>query len=303
MFASALNMNRVLSDQSSRVVEVPCSGASDRSMVDALHHLTGCQFKKDFSNNSFTYRLKVGEFEWRPVACGPVGQKMKKGEMAAGALVSFLGNASGGVLKPWVSENARVCNFVEGVSPAPLMIQKAKNDHAIGTMIAMIVCYMIITYASSCVFFPDKSLDASDAALNRSFSIGLMAMVASCFVSALGYYSGDVGTFIGVLVVTLVLFVRYDPAWFQRRQVEDEDPSEQEPLLPNSSAHPPQPAEEPAPEPPRPQPPQPTVEQDASRPKLGGSTDLATAICLGVAGGLLLGGILTGLMVLLTQRD
>lgn len=291
VFASALNMSRVLTEQAPRVLEVPCTGAPTQS-AQGLQHLTGCVFKREYSENGLTYRLKVGDFDWAPVACGAVAQQMKKGEMASGSLVSFLGNSSGGILKPWISDNARVCSFADGVSPAPLMVQKAKNDHAIGTLVALLVLFCFLTWVSTCVFFPDQG--NGDSVFNRSMVIGFLAVLASCFGSGMHYFFGTVGWFIAIVIITLLAFGVGSPEWYQRREADPEDPTEEEPLLPATQ---PQPTEAPvadvernAPEP---------VAEEEYRPKgdMGGA-ELAAAVALGLAGGLL-GGIL--LSVLLSE--
>jgi len=311
LFASALNMNHVLTQESTKVLEVECSGPSSRN-ADGLHHLTGCPFKRQYSANGLTYRLKVGDFEWQPVACGAIAQSMKKGELESGSLVSFLGNTSGGILKPWIDQDARVCSFADGVSPAPIMVQKAKNDHAIGTSISILLCLGFLTWASSCTFFPDSHGMADDTVWDRCCIIGFLAVLASCFTSALKFHWGDVGMYIGLLIIAVLLFIGYSDtdSWCPSRSAEERDPSEEEPLLPHSSSHPgatptlPSEAPTPAPGVARSEPEDdPEADGDSeSRRKLGDSSGLGAALALGLLGGLLGGIILSVLLSMLLQK-
>lgn len=310
LFSAAINMNLVLSKESDRVLEVSCSGSKEPT-PDALHHLTGCTFKREFSNETLSYRMTVGGFEWQPSACGAIGQRMKEGKLASGVMVSFLGNASGGLLKPWVDDKARVCSFADGVSPGILMVQKAKTDHAITSCFAILCCFFFLIWASSCAFFPDKAMDGNEAQIGgRAGLIALGAICASCFVSGMQYFFKTVGMIIAWVIVFIVLYVDVGKLLSQQRSTErvsSEDPSEETPLLPHSAAHPgssPQVAEpspEPAPSSTTYGDPEPEAES-TERPKLGSSGDLMMAIALGIAGGLLVGLVLSGLLYFLTSR-
>jgi len=254
VFITLVNWHHVVSENGNRILEVKCTGDSI-PRPDMMHHLTGCALSWNYSEDRTTIKYMIGEFTWEPGRpCGKETEKIEQGKFLAGTPLSFLGNASDGVLKPWHVNNARVCDFVEGESSAPVMLQNHKIRTTMGACILLIVCLISLAYASCCLFFPDRSSDRSDVS-SRAFVISLIASALSCLYSAFGYMYGDSGHFIALVIIFIIVWFgfdgdlkrvlgipedsRYDhPVMSAERRAElaAQDPTEDEPLLPNSAS-------------------------------------------------------------------
>jgi len=287
------------------VVEVPCSGKSRDIPKDGLHHLTGCDFEREHFNNSF--HLKVGSFYVTESknGCGSIAEKMGKGQISNGALISFLGNASGGVLKPWVSTRARACNFGEGEVAAPVMIEQLKTSSVLGTCMAILFTAFPLYWAAQCLFFADLSIDVGNRFL-RALAIVMLALFMSCFSGGLTFVYGDMGYYISGAIIIFVVFIGFPEGCLGKRSSAEEDPSEDEQaaLLPNSAEAPAYaaPAAAPASEARDEE----TASAAGSEPRSprqsGGSSDFALAIALGLVAGLLGGALLSFVLATMLSR-
>lgn len=313
LFVAGINLHNVIAHQSNLVLEVKCGGQSHGIPKDGLHHLTGCKFKQTVANNEVT--IHVGSFKWGPGApCGTIAEKMDKGELLQGSPLSFIGNVSDGVMKAWRKDNAVICGFMEGDVSAGVMMQDRNTEGITTTCIGMLFVLFLLSWASCCLFFPDRNSDELTPDANRrACMITLVAAGMSCFGSVLSYMYGSTGLFIGGVIILLVLcagcsdsFTESMRQMFEKREydIEDpEDPDEERPLLVDNSA-PSYGEARPLPTTGQPLPPAGAEQQqepegdsgESGYKQQGGGTEFLAAICLGIFAGLA-GGILLSVVL------
>jgi len=313
LFASMLNFNRVLSQE--MVIEVGCEGKAEVKMApDGLHHITGCKFKQEHFDGQF--HLKVGDFyiSRESKGCGATADMMRKGQLHQGTPVSFLGNASDGVLKPWIKNRARVCGFEEGPVAAPIQVMNISKAQRFGTFLAMIFVFTFLYMSSACLFFPEADMDRGTRCL-RCMAISFIALIASCFSSTLSFYYGESGLYIGAVILSLLFYIGFSQGCLEclqkRNSADQEDPNEndeEQPLLPDSQeqatpayAAVPASADDAAPPPAvdassTRNEPEPDSQAESGSTHQGGGKELLIAVVLGIAGGLL-GGVLISLLL------
>jgi len=311
---SVINTHMVLTKQAPMVLELGCSGGAVPN--NALAHLTGCTFKDEVDEKGIRH-LRIGSLEWDPnlrhKQCGKTFEAMKKGELASGFSVSFLGNASNGVVRPWHKDEAVICDFAEGDVSAPMMIHSQKMNQNIGCVIVLLFCFSFLVSASLCLFFPDREYDNFN---DRSCTIAALALLWSCMLGIFIYLGDHVGFGIGVLllIVGLVLGCSSDLTErlmqsCQKRSYEEEDPveeAEHEALLPSSAPQPPSYSEPVAlarPAETLQDPGEAAYDSDSERTtQSGGALMFIAAIALGITAAVVGGILLAVVLSLVTQR-
>lgn len=259
-FIQIIELHRVLTEQSSLILEVPCSGGSIKP--DALHHVTGCKYQVEFVNQTLSRPHGVpvhtiGSFKWDGRICGSTADKLAEGKLWNGTSLSFIGNASDGVLKGWYHKETagrgvatRICDLKEGEVSAPIMIQQKRIESTWAFMILGFISLMCLSWSACCIFFPDDSEAVSPIGdgkvMYRAFLLGTVAAIMSCIGSLFGYMWGNVGYAVGVVVIALMLIAGFDDGFLPRLQQccekrrSDEqnqaEEDEQQPLLPSSAA-------------------------------------------------------------------
>lgn len=241
-----------LSEQSTLVVEVPCSGDSARDtsarMPNVLHHFEDCVFKKNAST------MMVGNYVWQGYdMCGHTARDMQTGALISGMRVSFIGNTSNGVLRPWMRTPAgtdvpiQICDFKEAAMSASLMIEKKRYEVNWVFIQRFLFIFIMLLWSSGCAFFPDGDLthcnDSFDSGQNcRILMLAVIAAIMSCSCGALIYGLGRIGWYVFFAILVIFLAAGFSEILFEKSNTccrrlshADATPDEEEPLMPPSS--------------------------------------------------------------------
>jgi len=207
---------------------IPCTA---KGVGKPPHHLDDCVLN-GASLGSFNI---TGDL----VRCGDdFSRHVATGKVPIGTHLSFVGDISDNVLRPWHPEGGRaVCKVMIGSVSAGSLFTAIRWGLWMHYFFEQAMYIMILHFAVRCLFFPD--VEDSDEGSMKSAPITLISWCMSTFVGVLAQLLGEAGLVIALLLVAplIAVFVSEDALEFARSMFAgEEEATETTPLAAGTAA-------------------------------------------------------------------
>jgi len=155
--------NQVLHEYGHRIPTFPCEAAPDSNPVDRAppHHLQGCILHiSPLFNETLVGTHRLSDASTLRAKCGALAKKAASGLVSNGTMVSFLGDASHHILRPWEPEKGwHTCLMVLGSHDVSSMVSTIKWARFVNLIIYASVFLWFTQVSFACMLFihPDDA--------------------------------------------------------------------------------------------------------------------------------------------------